>query len=248
MLHISLKGEKIAQFLGFPITNSLLLSWLAVLIIFVLGFYYRRQSQLPAKKRSDLYYLIQAINKALYQFFNPIVGEKIEIFYPLIASFFLYVLLQNFLGLFPGVGSILLKIEGHEGEHHYLPLLRGGTADLNTTFALGIFSVLASQYYGIRILGIKGYLSKFFNLKSPISFFTGTLEVISEISKVISFSFRLFGNIFAGEVLLGVIAFLIPILASFPFLLLEIFVGFVQALIFSTLTAVFINSAITEHH
>lgn len=247
MPHISIKAEKIAEFLGFPITNSLLLSWFVVFLFFLIGLYYQQQSKLSFEKRSGLYYLIQAINKDLYGFFSSVIDEKIEIFFPLLASFFLYILFQNFLGLFPGVGSILLKV-GEHGEHHFIPLLRGGTADLNTTFALAIFSVATSQYYGIKVLGFKGYINKFFNLKNPISLFTGILEIFSEISKIISFSFRLFGNIFAGEVLLGVIAFLIPILASFPFLLLEIFVGFVQALIFSTLTAVFINSAMIEHH
>ncbi|MEM4736617.1 MAG: F0F1 ATP synthase subunit A, partial [Nitrososphaeria archaeon] len=210
--------------------------------------YYKLQSRLPSGKRSSFYYFIQAINKSLYQFFSSIIGEHTDILYPLVATFFLYILLQNLLGLFPGVGSILLKIASHAEESHYVPLLRGGTADLNTTLALGFFSVVATQYYGIKILGFKSYLKKFFNFKNPISLFTGILEIFSEFSKIISFSFRLFGNIFAGEVLLGVIAFLIPVLASFPFLLLEIFVGFIQALIFSTLTAVFLNSAVAQHH
>jgi F-type H+-transporting ATPase subunit a len=247
MPHISIKAEVLTEILGFPLTNSLLSSWLVVLLFFLIGLYYQRQSRLPSAKRSGLYYLIQAINKGLYGFFNSVIGEKIEIFFPLLASFFLYILFQNFLGLFPGVGSILLGV-GEHGEYHNIPILRGGTADLNTTLALGIFSVAASQYYGIKILGFKGYLNKFFNLQNPISLFTGILEVFSEISKIISFSFRLFGNIFAGEVLLVVIAFLIPILASLPFLLLEIFVGFIQALIFTTLTAVFINSAVAKQH
>ena len=97
-------------------------------------------------------------------------------------------------------------------------------------------------------MGFKAYVAKFYRLKDPVSFFIGTLEIISEFSKVISFAFRLFGNVFAGKVLLTIIAFLIPVLASFPFLVLELFVGFIQALVFSMLTTVFISVAIAKHH
>lgn len=136
-----------------------------------------------------------------------------------------------------------------EEEHHVAatPVLRGATADLNTTLALALFAVVMIQFYGLRELKL-GYLKKFINFKSPIDFFIGILEIISEISKIISFAFRLFGNIFAGEVLLVVIAFLVPIVASFPFLLLEVFVGVVQALVFAMLTGVFINVATSHHH
>jgi F-type H+-transporting ATPase subunit a len=100
----------------------------------------------------------------------------------------------------------------------------------------------------VGYLGWGGYLSKYFNFSNPINFFLGLLEIISEISRVVSFSFRLFGNVFAGEVLLLVIAFLIPVFISFPFFMMEIFVGFVQALVFSMLTAVFLNMAVAKHH
>ena len=128
-----------------------------------------------------------------------------------------------------------------------MPLLRGTTADLNTTLGLALISFLAIQYFGITTVGAVGYAKKFINLTNPINFFIGILELVSEFSKILSFAFRLFGNIFAGEVLLGVIAFLIPVLASFPFLLMEIFVGLVQALVFSMLTGVFISSAVQSH-
>ena len=159
----------------------------------------------------------------------------------------IFILFQNWFGLLPGVGSILIGVaEGH--EVHTVPLLRANNADLNATLSLGIISVLLTQIFGIKFLGFKTYIKKFINFSNPISFFTGILEIISEFSKVISFSFRLFGNIFAGEVLLAIIAFLIPILASFPFLLLELFVGLVQALVFSMLSAVFLSVAISKEH
>ena len=155
--------------------------------------------------------------------------------------------MQNWFGLLPGVGSIVVEVYEH-GEKFHVPLFRGANADINSTLALAIVSVAMTQYYGIKSLGFKGYISKFINLSNPINFFTGILEIISEVSKIISFAFRLFGNIFAGEVLLVIIALLIPILASFPFLLLELFVGFIQALVFSVLTAVFLSIAVEKHH
>ena len=135
---------------------------------------------------------------------------------------------------------------GHE-EIMTVPLLRGNNADLNATLALAIISVLMIQYYGFYFLGFKAYISKFLNFKDPIYFVLGILEIISEISKILSFAFRLFGNIFAGEVLLTIVAFLVPVLASFPFLMLEVFVGFVQALVFSMLTSVFLSLAVSKH-
>lgn len=127
----------------------------------------------------------------------------------------------------------------------FVPLLRGATADLNMTIALALIAVLAMQYFGFTTLGIK-YSTRFFNFSNPIMFFVGLLEIISDISKVMSFAFRLFGNIFAGEVLLAVMAFLMPFIAPMPFLFMELFVGFIQAVVFSTLTAVFVNVAVSH--
>jgi F-type H+-transporting ATPase subunit a len=130
-------------------------------------------------------------------------------------------------------------------ENIFVPLLRAGSADLNLTIALALISVTAIQVAGLKTLGLS-YLKKFINFSNPINFFVGILELVSEFSKIISFAFRLFGNIFAGEVLLTVVAFLIPIIAPIPFLGLEIFVGFIQALVFSMLTAVFLSLAVSH--
>lgn len=138
----------------------------------------------------------------------------------------------------------------HADESHaegvYVPYLRAGTADLNTTLALSLFTMGMVQFIGIKYLGL-AYFKKFFNLKDPISFFVSLLETVSEIAKVVSFSFRLFGNIFAGEVLLIVIGALVPIIVPMPFYGLEIFVGFIQALVFSLLSVVFFNVATVSH-
>mgnify|MGYP001048100865 CR=1 FL=1 len=243
--HISIKAEEIFKIFGFSITNSLLLSFLVLFVFLILALIYYLQWR--SKKKGNFYYLINFIIKSLYNLFYSVLKEKTDYFFPLLASFFLFILLQNWFGLLPGVGSLLLKIE-EDGKKVLIPLFRANTADLNTTLALAIISVFLSQFFAIRYLGFKGYIEKFYRLKDPMSFFIGTLEIISEFSKIISFAFRLFGNIFAGEVLLTIIAFLVPILASFPFLILEVFVGFIQALVFSMLTTVFISVAVTKHH
>ena len=138
-----------------------------------------------------------------------------------------------------------VKSEEEKHEAEFVPLLRAATADLNMTVALAIFAVIAIQYFGFSIVGFH-YSAKFFNFESPIMFILGILELMSELSKIISFAFRLFGNIFAGEVLLAVLAFLMPFVVPLPFLLMELFVGFIQALVFSMLTAVFLNVAVSH--
>lgn len=136
-----------------------------------------------------------------------------------------------------------------EPELVFVPFFRSAYADVNMTLALAIISIIATQIFGIASLGFFHYAGKFFvnPLRDPIGFFVGFLELISEFAKLISFTFRLFGNIFAGEVLLVVIGFLAPFIAPIPFYGLEIFVGFVQALVFSILTLVFFKMAATSH-
>lgn len=131
-------------------------------------------------------------------------------------------------------------------ERKFTPLFRPGSADLNTTTALALISVFITQIVGFKTLGI-GYLKKFFNFKNPIAFFVGILELISEFAKIISFSFRLFGNIFAGEVLLAVMLMLAPYFVPIPFYGLEIFVAVIQAFVFAMLTLVFIKLATISH-
>lgn len=127
-----------------------------------------------------------------------------------------------------------------------VPIFRPGTADINTTISLALISIIVTQIFGVKYLKF-GYFKKFINFSSPIMFFVGILELISEFAKIISFAFRLFGNIFAGEVLLVVMAFLFPVILPMPFYGLELFVGFIQALVFSMLTLVFFNMATISH-
>lgn len=236
MPEISIKAETLFHIGSFAVKNSMLLSGLVFLFLLYLSISYFQESK--KEKKSSLFYTLNLMLRTLYNLFSSIVHDKVDIFFPLLSAFFLWILIQNWSGLLPGVGSIMI---GH------IPLLRGNNADLNATLALAIISVTMIQVYGFQYLGFKTYISKFLNFKDPIYFVLGLLEIVSEVSKVISFAFRLFGNIFAGEVLLTIVAFLVPVLASFPFLILEIFVGFVQALVFSMLTSVFFSLAVAKH-
>ena len=237
--HISLAAEKVGSIVGFPITNSLITTWIVMGILIFWAFIV---SQKITTVPNYIQLITEMVIEGLHNLFTDVVGEpNVNKFFSLLASIFLFVIFGNWIGLLPGVGTI-----GFHQQTKFIPLFRGVTADLNTTFALALIAVVAVQYYGVKTLKAS-YFKKFLNLTNPIMFFVGILEIISEISRIISFAFRLFGNIFAGEVLLTVISFLIPFLAPIPFLGLEIFVGFIQALVFSMLTAVFINMAVSSH-
>lgn len=241
-MHISLTAEKIFHIAGnIWITNSLLTSW--IVMLFVITF-----SILATKKLAlvpnNMQSIAEIVIESIWNLFSTILKNNINVYFPLIATYFIYIITLNWAGLLPGIGTIGIEKIG-EGHRAFIPIFRAGTADLNTTFALAIIAMLVIQLSGLKTLGTS-YLKKFVNFSNPIYFFVGILELISEFSKVISFAFRLFGNIFAGEVLLTVIAFLMPVFAPLPFMGLELFVGFIQALVFSMLTAVFLSLATTK--
>jgi F-type H+-transporting ATPase subunit a len=244
MLNISIAAEKIGSIFGFPITNSLLATWFLMAVLIVFSWASTRKLSLVP---TGIQTIAELIVGGLHDFFSSVTGHYIDKFFPLIASLFLFIITANWMGLLPGFSTIGFY-HGEAmpaGRQEFIPLLRGATSDLNTTIALALIAVVAIQYFGFSVVGPR-YGKKFLNLKDPISAFTGVLEFISEFSRIISFAFRLFGNIFAGEVLLAVIAFLMPFILPLPFLTLELFVGFIQALVFSMLTAVFLNVAVSH--
>lgn len=241
-LTISLAAERILSLGPLIVTNSLLATWITMAVLMLIIFSTRRLQLVPGRWQS----MIEIVIGGLYELFSSVVGANIQKFFPLIATLFIFILTANWLGLLPGFGSIGILAEVH-GQEEFIPIFRGPTADLNTTLALALIAVVAIQYYGLATLG-RVYLARFINLSNPINFFVGLLETVLEFAKIISFAFRLFGNIFAGEVLLTVIAFLIPIFAPLPFLFLEVFVGIIQALVFSLLTAVFLALATRAEH
>ena len=234
-VHVQLAAETLFNIGPLPITNSILTTWLVTAIL--IGFAY-----IATKKVSLVPSGIQNIAEIMVDSFNDLIstiaGDKTKVFLPIVASFFFFILFGKYLGLLPGISSIGFY-EYHQGEKVFIPLLRSINSDLNTTVALAIVSLFATHYLSIKYLGLNGYIGKFLSL-NPIFLFVGILEIIGEATKILSLSFRLFGNIFAGEVLLTttstkLFAYIVPI----PFYFLEILVGFVQALIFAMLTLVF---------
>lgn len=245
MPHIEIAAEKLFKILNLPVTNTLLMSWVVLLLLAGASF-------LVFKKFKPVPTFLQNLWEIFVEKFlgtmESILGsrEKAEKYLPLVVTIFLFILVSNWLGIFPGVGSVGFY-EYRHGEKFFVPLFRSAASDLNFTLALAVLTVVLVNIYGAQALGLKKHLSKFFTFKNPIAFGVGLLEFISEFAKMISFSFRLFGNVFAGEVLLIIAAFLAPLVAPLPFLMLELFVGFIQALVFAMLTTVFISIAVVHH-
>jgi F-type H+-transporting ATPase subunit a len=267
-LRIELRPETLWHLGSLPITNTLLTSVLATLFLVLLGWRAtRRMVETPAA--GSLQNVVETLLETLFNFSASFGGAHTRAFFPVIATFFLFILTANWLSLVPGMGSVGFW-QTEAGETAFIPLLRGPTTDLNTTLALAIFSVGASQVYSLRYLGLGRFLGRFIAIDKYIEFaralvmgrkpdfgllvagvldvFIGLLEIFEELTKVLSFSFRLFGNMFGGEVLLAVMAFLMPYLASLPFLALEMFSGFIQAVIFATLSTAFFARASVSHH
>jgi len=261
----TLYAEPIFHVGNFPVTNSLLNTWLVVFLVVVLGVSLRgRVKMIPGK--------IQNIMEMVIEFFlgvfDSVTGSRKASlkFFPFVFSFFVLILCNNWLGLLPGVGSVG-NVVGKDGHEIFIPYFRGGTADLNTTLALAIIGVVASHIFGVLAIGAWKHFNKFINLNAfieitkkakndpailivnPIKAFVGLIEVIGEIAKVASLSFRLFGNIFAGEVLLASMAAILAFGLPIPFMFLEVLVGVIQALIFSMLILAYLtmNTSEEEH-
>jgi F-type H+-transporting ATPase subunit a len=280
--HVQLAAEKVLVG-GVSIPNTMLATWLSMIILIALGWAgTRHMQQIPAGIQN----LVEAVLETILGTIEGIADhKKSRDLYALIATIFLFIVISNWMGLLPGYGTIMARPapepeqailsqehqappimtetkDGHAApasDHaptvahspEWAPLLRSASTDLNTTLGLAIISVIATQLFGFRYLGIR-YLGRYINFSGRgfliiINGFVGILEIISELAKFISLSFRLFGNIFAGEVLLAVITFLVPFVLVLPFFGLELFVGLLQGFVFAVLTLIFTVVATAEH-
>lgn len=248
-MNISLAPEVIGHIGSFPITNTLIMSYVVVIVLVILAFAVRRTIKIIPQRLQNL---VEIIFEAALDLMDSVTGDRAltKKFFPLVLTIFLFVLFSNLLEVIPGLGTIGLW-GLHHGKEALIPFVRSPSADLNFTIAIAVGAVLGVQILGIATIGAARYAKKFFvpPWEKPygVGTFVGLLELLAEIAKVISFSFRLFGNIFAGEVLLTVILFLVPYIAPLPFLFLELFVGFIQATVFSMLTLVFLKMGATAH-
>lgn len=260
---ITIFAEPVLHFKNFTITNSLLTSWLAVIIIFFFALAIRLNiKKIPGKLQHVFEMVLEGAMSLCDQVTNNRkITEKI---FPFVFSLFVFILVNNWVGLLPFVPAIGFY-EVPEGHKAFVPLFRAGTADLNFTLAFALLMVLGSNIFGVLVIGIWKLFNKYVNIEAlgsiftkikhdksvlivaPISFFVGLLELVGEMAKIASLSFRLFGNIFAGEVLLAAMAAIFIYILPGPFLFLEVFVGLIQALIFSLLTAVYFTIASEDH-
>ena len=259
---LQLPAEEVFHLFGFPITNSIVAAWLTIIVL--VGFSYvvtRRLKLVPSRLQAFFEFALGS----LLNFCQSVAGEKNgRRFFPIVATIFLFVILNAWLSLLPGFGSI----EVVSGGGHPVHLLRSANTDINMPLALAIMSFIFVSYFGVKSLGI-GYLAKFVNVSQffrsvgqifsgklraglsgifigIINIFVGFLETLSELVRIVSFTLRLFGNMTAGEILLVMATFLIPFLFALPFYGLELLVGFVQALIFAGLTLIFLTMAVTH--
>ncbi len=251
-----LYAEPITHIGSFVITNSMLSSWIAVFILVTfLVILSRKIKKIP----QGIQNIFEIILEKAFELADSVTGDrrKSEKFLPITLTLFLFILVNNWMGLLPGMGTIGF-VEKEKAHLMFVPFLRGGTADINTTLALALFAVVASHIFGILTIGTWNHFNKYINLKAfrdiprkikkdfsvivinPIKAFVGLIEIIGEIAKVASLSFRLFGNVFAGEVLLvsmmAICAYLVPL----PFMFMELLVGLIQALIFAMLALVYL--------
>lgn len=245
-MNISLAAEPVFHIGSFTVTNSLIAAVLSTVTLASLALLIRRKlAAVPGRSQALSEILIEGIGSVM----DSVTEDRKQTrkYFPLVATIFFFILISNWLGLVPLFGPFGVY-EEHEGAAVLVPFLRGADADLNTTLALALITVVTVQVVGVTTIGVFKYASKFLNLRKPAYIPLGLLELVSEVSRLISLSFRLFGNIFAGEVLLIVVTSLIPFIVPAPFYFLEVFVGFIQAFIFAMLTLVFIKVATLETH
>ena len=252
---------------GFPITNTMLGAWLTIIVLGLLMFFATRKMKLVPRGVQNV---MEAAIEGLGNFVDSVAGkENGRKFFPVLATIFFFVLFNAWLSLVPGFMSIGIKELNKEGESILVPLLRGANTDINVPLVLALVSCVFVEFWGLRTLGPR-YLNKFFNgsrmiasmkqiargkvkgavsglLYGFIDMFVGFIELMSEFIRIVSFTFRLFGNMMAGEILVFSMIFLLPWLIPVIFYGLELFVGLIQSIIFFGLTLVFVSMAVTPH-
>jgi len=261
---VELPSEPVFHIGHFSVTNTLIASWFTIIVLVVLSLVFTYKMKLIPGRRQGMG---EAIVEGLLNFVESVAGKKhARMLFPGVATIFIYVISNAYLALLPFFGSI--GIIEHDGK--FVPLFRSANTDLNVPLSIAMMSFIFVETWGMRSVGVVHYLSEFFNVRQflqglkelftgkiktgPmnivfgfISLFVGVLEIFSHLTRMLSFTFRLFGNMTAGEILILVSCFLIPLVFTIPFYGLELLIGLIQALIFSGLTLVFGTIASTPH-
>jgi len=261
---VELPSEPVLHVGHFAVTNTLLASWLTIIVLVGLSlFLTRKMTLIPGKRQA----MAEAIVEGLLNFVESVAGKKhARMLFPGVATIFIYVISNAYLALLPFFGSI--GVIEHDGK--FAPLFRAANTDVNVPLSIAIMSFIFVESWGMRAVGVFHYLSEFINVRQMlqgfkaflkgkigqgvmnivfgfINLFVGVLEIFSHLIRMLSFTFRLFGNMTAGEILILVSSFLIPLVFTIPFYGLELLIGLIQALIFSGLTLVFATIAVSPH-
>ncbi len=258
-----LAAEPIFYISSFPVTNTLINSTLTMLGFVVFAFFINKAfKKYQGGAPRGILNFFERILELLYQYFDTVTQSRKKTiqFLPLVGTLFLFIVVSNWIGLLPGIGSIGRWLV-HEGHVTLVPMFRPATTDLNLTAGMAVVAVAVSHFLGIAFIGFFKYANKFIKLgdlwhglksgkptemlTALIEFGVGLLEIVSEVAKLLSLSLRLFGNVFAGEVLLTILAGILPIFLPLPFIALELIVGVVQATVFAMLTLVYLTVATT---
>lgn len=245
-IHVTLSPYIVGELFGVPITATMLTTWLTMIVLIVVALVVRKRlSEIPGKLQS----IFELIIGGVYDYMSSVLESQTlaRKYFPVVMTIFIFILGMNWVGLLPGVTSIGLY-EIHDGVSHFTPMLYPPATDLNITIAFALIAFFTIEISGVLAIGLFKYTGKFINFRSFAGFALGILELISELARLVSFSFRLFGNIFAGKTLLVVIMFFIPLVVPVPLIAFEVFVGFIQAFVFAILTLFFIKLAVEEPH
>ena len=256
-----LAAEQIFSIGSFPVYNTYINSTIVLVLFLILGLVLRkRAAEIPDKVQN----FAESILEVILGFMDQVTRDRRKSlrFLPVVGTLFLFILISNWIGIFPGIGSVGRWLVMH-GQTELVPLFRPANTDLNMTMAMAVLTIAMTHIFGIITVGFFRYANKFVKLGdiwrsfrkggtsimvAVIEFFVGIIEIFSEIAKMVSLSLRLFGNVFAGEVLLTVIGGLIAFFVPLPFMLLEILVGLIQAIVFSMLVLVSFTMATAELH
>ncbi len=265
--HVALPAEPVAHVGSFSITNTLIASWFTILVLVGLSIFLTRKMKLiPGRSQG----MAEVVVEGLLNFVESVAGKKhTRMLFPGVATIFIYVIFNAYLALLPFFGTIGIHHSAH-GHEEFISIFRAANTDINVPLSIALMSFFFVESWGMRAIGVTHYLSEFINARQflqglkelftgkiktgPmnmvfgfINLFVGVLEIFSHLTRMLSFTFRLFGNMTAGEILILVSCFLIPLVFTIPFYGLELLIGMIQALIFSGLTLVFGTIAVSPH-
>ena len=239
---VHIAPQPVAELGGFTVTNTLLSAWLTTLVVVLLfGLASRKAAVVPGRLQGAIEILIEA----LYGFVRSVAGERFaRPFFPVLATIFIFVAFNAWMALLPFYPTVGFTKEG--ADHITTHLFRSAGTDVNMPLALAIVAFIFFESWGLRVHKL-GYFKEFIRIGNPVQTFIGLLEVLSHLIRMISFTFRLFGNMLAGEIVLFMMTFLTIFLTPIIFYGLEILVGGVQAMVFMGLTLVFTAMAVAPH-